>query len=60
MVVQAAIKAIEEKIDGRVLVRESGTEPLIRIMAEGEDPETIRAAAEIAAARIAKQIGSNH
>ena len=45
---------------GRLIARPSGTEPLIRIMAEGEDPETIRAAAESAAARIAKQLGSNH
>ena len=34
---QAAIKAVEEKIDGRVLVRESGTEPLIRVMTEAKE-----------------------
>jgi phosphoglucosamine mutase len=28
---------------GRVLVRKSGTEPLIRVMAEGEDEKTVRA-----------------
>ena len=34
--VQASIKAVEEKLagEGRVLVRESGTEPLIRVMVE--------------------------
>ncbi|MBR6643377.1 MAG: phosphoglucosamine mutase [Lachnospiraceae bacterium] len=34
--VQAAVKAGEEKLagDGRILLRESGTEPLIRVMAE--------------------------
>ena len=35
--VQAAIKAVEEKIDGRVLVRESGTEPVIRVMTEAKE-----------------------
>ena len=35
--VQAAIRAVEEKIDGRVLVRESGTEPLIRVMTEAKE-----------------------
>src|SRR5215469_3224049 len=29
--------------NGRVLVRKSGTEPLIRVMAEGEDEKTVRA-----------------
>jgi len=43
---------------GRLIARPSGTEPLIRIMAEGEDPEAIRAAAEDTAARIAKQLES--
>jgi phosphoglucosamine mutase len=28
---------------GRVLVRKSGTEPLIRVMAEGEDEQVVRA-----------------
>ena len=44
--------------DGRLIARPSGTEPLIRIMAEGEDPEAIRAAAEDTAARITKQLES--
>lgn len=36
---QDAIRASEEKLGsaGRILVRKSGTEPLIRIMAEGDD-----------------------
>ena len=43
---------------GRLIARPSGTEPLIRIMAEGEDPEAIRAAAKDTAARIPKQLES--
>ena len=35
--VQEAIKAVESKIDGRVLVRESGTEPVIRVMTEAKE-----------------------
>ncbi len=37
--VKAAIAAAEAKLanDGRLLVRKSGTEPLIRVMAEGDD-----------------------
>ena len=35
--VQEAIKAVEAKIDGRVLVRESGTEPVIRVMTEAKE-----------------------
>lgn len=37
--VQEAIHAAESKIEGRgrVLIRPSGTEPLVRVMAEGED-----------------------
>ena len=38
--VQATIRAAEERMGarGRVLIRKSGTEPLIRVMAECEDP----------------------
>jgi phosphoglucosamine mutase len=32
--------------DGRVLVRPSGTEPLVRVMVEATDPEAAEAAAE--------------
>ncbi len=41
--VQDAIKSAEKKLanDGRLLVRASGTEPLIRVMAEGEDSKLV-------------------
>ena len=37
--VEQAIRSAEDRLSGagRVLIRESGTEPLIRVMAEGED-----------------------
>ncbi|MCC8028950.1 MAG: phosphoglucosamine mutase [Lachnospiraceae bacterium] len=39
--VRAAVKTVEEKLGdtGRILVRESGTEPLIRVMVEAETEE---------------------
>ncbi|MES1156567.1 MAG: phosphoglucosamine mutase [Alphaproteobacteria bacterium] len=42
--VKEAIKAAEEKLGakGRLLVRKSGTEPLVRIMAEGDDEALVR------------------
>ncbi|WP_447986926.1 phosphoglucosamine mutase [Nitrospira sp. Nam74] len=46
--VQNAIKAAELKLNGtgRVLVRYSGTEPLLRIMVEGEQDAMIRSVAD--------------
>ncbi len=41
--VQRDIKAAEARLNGcgRVLIRESGTEPLVRVMAEGEDKAVV-------------------
>ena len=51
--VQAAVQRVEQQLGtrGRVLLRASGTEPLIRVMVEGEDThETASLAEEIASA----------
>ena len=41
--VQSAVSEIENKLGkrGRVLLRPSGTEPVIRVMVEGEDDEIV-------------------
>jgi phosphoglucosamine mutase len=49
--IDAAIAAAEKKLDGRgrVLLRPSGTEPVVRVMVEGEDGVLVESlAAEIA------------
>ena len=46
--VQAAVKAVEERLgdSGRILVRESGTEPVIRVMVEAADETTCKEAVQ--------------
>ena len=41
--IKSAIEAVEKEFsgNGRVLIRPSGTEPLVRVMIEGEDKELI-------------------
>jgi len=51
--VAARIKDCEARLNGscRILVRKSGTEPVIRVMAEGDDEKLIKAVVkEIASA----------
>ncbi|MFZ5967478.1 MAG: phosphoglucosamine mutase [Bacillota bacterium] len=47
-VIAAEIKRLEELMDGegRVLIRPSGTEPLVRVMLEGKDESQLKALAE--------------
>lgn len=54
------IRAVEERLGGkgRVLVRYSGTEPLARVMLEGEDQGQIEALARELAGIIERAIGS--
>ncbi|MFU1683701.1 phosphoglucosamine mutase [Phaeobacter piscinae] len=52
--VQAAIKVAEETLagQGRLLIRKSGTEPLVRVMAECEDAETLTATVDSVVAAV--------
>ena len=56
-VVQAAVKAVADRLGntGRILVRESGTEPLIRVMVEAESEEKCRAYVDEVVGVIRKQ-----
>ena len=55
--VAEAIRLAEEKMagSGRVLIRPSGTEPLVRVMLEGSDTEQIKELAEELAALIERK-----
>ena len=58
--IQKAVKAIEKKLGdhGRVLLRASGTEPLIRVMVEGEQEDLVRNYARQLADDVKKAIGA--
>ncbi|ORJ63046.1 phosphoglucosamine mutase [Geothermobacter hydrogeniphilus] len=58
--VQKAVAAVEQKLgrEGRVLIRYSGTEPLLRIMLEGPDKRQIAEMADDIAAMVKTEIGA--
>ena len=55
----AAVKDVEDKLadKGRILVRYSGTEPIMRIMIEGEDETDIKNMANALADMVKKELG---
>ena len=57
--IKAAIAELDKEFDGngRVLIRASGTEPLVRVMIEGEDQEYITKKAEEMAKLIEEKLG---
>lgn len=56
--IRQAIREVEDRLgdDGRVLVRPSGTEPLIRVMAEGPDESVVREYVESIAEVIRREL----
>ena len=56
--IKQAIKSLEEEFsgNGRVLIRPSGTEPLVRVMIEGEDKDYITKKAKELATLIEKKL----
>jgi phosphoglucosamine mutase len=57
--VQDAMRRVEQRLEGqgRLLVRYSGTEPLLRIMIEGKNQDEIRAWAEEIGAAAKSSLG---
>jgi phosphoglucosamine mutase len=58
--IKAAVQAAESALDGsgRVLLRPSGTEPLLRVMVEGRDAALVTAQAEAIAGAVRQAFGN--
>lgn len=58
--IQQAVKAVEKELGskGRVLLRRSGTEPLVRVMVEGEDEANVKRLAEQLADIVKKELSA--
>ena len=56
--VQDAVRSAEQRLagKGRVLLRPSGTEPVVRVMVEGEDEQQVMAEADQLASRVAAAV----
>jgi phosphoglucosamine mutase len=59
-VIQKTVKAVEKKLgdSGRVLLRASGTEPLIRVMVEGQQEDLVKNYAHQIADEVKKVMGA--
>lgn len=59
--IQAVIETVEKEMagDGRVLVRPSGTEPLLRVMAEAPTKEAVDSYVERIAAVVDQEVGTH-
>ncbi|PCJ22772.1 MAG: phosphoglucosamine mutase [SAR86 cluster bacterium] len=59
--IQAAVKKVEAKLGktGRVLLRLSGTEPVVRVMIEGENPDVVDKLARELSEVVANEVGSS-
>jgi phosphoglucosamine mutase len=59
-VIQAAIAEAEHALgdQGRVLLRPSGTEPVVRVMVEGMDPDRVQKLAEELAETVRSEVGA--
>jgi phosphoglucosamine mutase len=57
--VEEAVKAVEAELgeSGRVVLRASGTEPLIRVMVEGQDEAQVQRCAEQIASAVKTAAG---